>query len=173
MCAVDWPLSSAYDVYFSSVTEGLRKEQCHLLADIDHQDPAFLTSDQSWRASLHSGQLKIAFKETRPANRGREQNNVPSVSRCSLSTICFMNKLEVNTLMRASWETMNRYTTLKQLGDGTYGSVLMGRSNESGELVAIKRWGCGSFLFAFVVFKNCLFVRSWKHVNHSCTVVLE
>eukprot|EP00064_Thunnus_orientalis_P017945 superscaffoldBa00003964_g18031 len=34
---------------------------------------------------------------------------------------------------------MNRYTTLKQLGDGTYGSVLMGRSNESGELVAIKR----------------------------------
>lgn len=34
---------------------------------------------------------------------------------------------------------MNRYTTLKQLGDGTYGSVIMGRSNESGELVAIKR----------------------------------
>lgn len=34
---------------------------------------------------------------------------------------------------------MNRYTTQKQLGDGTYGSVLMGRSNESGELVAIKR----------------------------------
>lgn len=35
--------------------------------------------------------------------------------------------------------TMNRYTTLKQLGDGTYGSVLLGKSNESGELVAIKR----------------------------------
>ncbi|KAG8507716.1 Serine/threonine-protein kinase MAK [Galemys pyrenaicus] len=34
---------------------------------------------------------------------------------------------------------MNRYTTMRQLGDGTYGSVLMGRSNESGELVAIKR----------------------------------
>lgn len=34
---------------------------------------------------------------------------------------------------------MNRYTTLKQLGDGTYGSVLMGKRNESGELVAIKR----------------------------------
>ncbi|RXM36982.1 Serine/threonine-protein kinase MAK [Acipenser ruthenus] len=34
---------------------------------------------------------------------------------------------------------MNRYTILKQLGDGTYGSVLMGKSNESGELVAIKR----------------------------------
>ena len=36
---------------------------------------------------------------------------------------------------------MNRYTTLKQLGDGTYGSVLMGKSNENGELVAIKRYG--------------------------------
>lgn len=35
--------------------------------------------------------------------------------------------------------TMNRYTTLKQLGDGTYGSVLLGKSNETGELVAIKR----------------------------------
>lgn len=40
----------------------------------------------------------------------------------------------------AAWTRMNRYTTLKQLGDGTYGSVLMGRSNESGELVAIKRY---------------------------------
>lgn len=29
---------------------------------------------------------------------------------------------------------------MKQLGDGTYGSVLMGKSNESGELVAIKRY---------------------------------
>lgn len=51
---------------------------------------------------------------------------------------------KVNKLMKPSWEMMNRYTTLKQLGDGTYGSVLMGRSNESGELVAIKRWGCWS-----------------------------
>lgn len=29
---------------------------------------------------------------------------------------------------------------MRQLGDGTYGSVLMGKSNESGELVAIKRY---------------------------------
>ncbi|KAG8444929.1 hypothetical protein GDO86_009910 [Hymenochirus boettgeri] len=34
---------------------------------------------------------------------------------------------------------MNRYTTIKQLGDGTYGSVILGRSVESGELVAIKK----------------------------------
>lgn len=48
---------------------------------------------------------------------------------------------KVTKRMKPSWEMMNRYTTLKQLGDGTYGSVLMGRSNETGELVAIKRWG--------------------------------
>lgn len=35
--------------------------------------------------------------------------------------------------------TINRYTTLKKLGDGTYGSVLLGKSSETGELVAIKR----------------------------------
>ncbi|KAK2092380.1 hypothetical protein P7K49_028908 [Saguinus oedipus] len=34
---------------------------------------------------------------------------------------------------------MNRYTTMGQLGDGAYGSVLMAKNNESGELVAIKR----------------------------------
>ena len=34
---------------------------------------------------------------------------------------------------------MNRYTTIRQLGDGTYGSVLLGRSIESGELIAIKK----------------------------------
>ena len=27
---------------------------------------------------------------------------------------------------------MNRYTTIRQLGDGTYGSVILGRSLESG-----------------------------------------
>lgn len=40
---------------------------------------------------------------------------------------------------------MNRYTIMKQLGDGTYGSVLMGKSNESGELVAIKRYVASQF----------------------------
>lgn len=40
---------------------------------------------------------------------------------------------------------MNRYTIMKQLGDGTYGSVLMGKSNESGELVAIKRYVASHF----------------------------
>uniref|UniRef100_A0A3Q3IK07 Protein kinase domain-containing protein n=1 Tax=Monopterus albus TaxID=43700 RepID=A0A3Q3IK07_MONAL len=34
---------------------------------------------------------------------------------------------------------MNRYTTIRQLGDGTYGSVILGRSLESGELVSLKK----------------------------------
>lgn len=42
---------------------------------------------------------------------------------------------------------MNRYTTLKQLGDGTYGSVLLGKCNETGELVAIKRYVSVSGVF--------------------------
>lgn len=62
---------------------------------------------------------------------------------------------------------MNRYTVMKQLGDGTYGSVLMGKSNESGELVAIKRYvtsqfskgTCQSlkiFTFNFIVVSICI-----------------
>ncbi|XP_045407757.1 cyclin-dependent kinase 16-like isoform X4 [Lemur catta] len=43
------------------------------------------------------------------------------------------------TSIATTFSKMNRYTTMRQLGDGTYGSVLMGKNNESGELVAIKR----------------------------------
>lgn len=35
---------------------------------------------------------------------------------------------------------MNRYITLSQLGDGTYGSVLLGQRLDNGEKVAIKKW---------------------------------
>lgn len=45
----------------------------------------------------------------------------------------------MNSPAASPFPKMNRYTTMRQLGDGTYGSVLMGKSNESGELVAIKR----------------------------------
>ena len=34
---------------------------------------------------------------------------------------------------------MNRYITLSQLGDGTYGSVVLGQRVDTGEKVAIKR----------------------------------
>lgn len=34
---------------------------------------------------------------------------------------------------------MNRYVTLNQLGDGTYGTVVLGQRKDTGEKVAIKR----------------------------------
>lgn len=34
---------------------------------------------------------------------------------------------------------MNRYVTLGPLGDGTYGSVVLGQRLDTGEKVAIKR----------------------------------
>ncbi|XP_022613902.1 serine/threonine-protein kinase MAK-like [Seriola dumerili] len=67
--------------------------------------------------------------------------------------------------------TMNRYTTLKQLGDGTYGSVLLGKSNETGELVAIKR-----MKRKFYSWDECLNLRevkSLKKLNHTNVVKLK
>ena len=34
---------------------------------------------------------------------------------------------------------MNRYTLTKQLGDGTYGSVMLATDTDTGETVAIKK----------------------------------
>ncbi|KAM3841574.1 serine/threonine-protein kinase MAK [Vipera latastei] len=66
---------------------------------------------------------------------------------------------------------MNRYTTLKQLGDGTYGSVLMGKSKESGELVAIKR-----MKRKFYSWEECMNLReikSLKKLNHANIIKLK
>nr|XP_012775649.2 serine/threonine-protein kinase MAK isoform X3 [Maylandia zebra] len=66
---------------------------------------------------------------------------------------------------------INRYTTLKQLGDGTYGSVLLGKSNETGELVAIKR-----MKRKFYSWDECLNLRevkSLKKLNHANVVKLK
>ncbi|KAM7379652.1 hypothetical protein PAMP_005193 [Pampus punctatissimus] len=67
--------------------------------------------------------------------------------------------------------TMNRYTTLKQLGDGTYGSVVLGKSNETGEMVAIKR-----MKRKFYSWEECLNLRevkSLKKLNHANVVKLK
>ncbi|XP_074477505.1 serine/threonine-protein kinase MAK isoform X2 [Sebastes fasciatus] len=66
---------------------------------------------------------------------------------------------------------MNRYTTLKQLGDGTYGSVLMGRSNESGEFVAIKRMK--RKFYSWDECMNLREVKSLKKLNHANVVKLK
>ncbi|XP_037642238.1 serine/threonine-protein kinase MAK-like [Sebastes umbrosus] len=66
---------------------------------------------------------------------------------------------------------MNRYTTLKQLGDGTYGSVILGKSNDTGELVAIKR-----MKRKFYSWDECLNLRevkSLKKLNHANVVKLR
>uniref|UniRef100_A0A6J0VB53 Serine/threonine-protein kinase ICK n=1 Tax=Pogona vitticeps TaxID=103695 RepID=A0A6J0VB53_9SAUR len=66
---------------------------------------------------------------------------------------------------------MNRYTTLKQLGDGTYGSVLLGRSNESGELIAIKRMK--RKFYSWEECMNLREVKSLKKLNHANVVKLK
>ncbi|XP_020568070.1 serine/threonine-protein kinase MAK isoform X3 [Oryzias latipes] len=66
---------------------------------------------------------------------------------------------------------MNRYTTLKQLGDGTYGSVLMGRNNESGEYVAIKRMK--KKFYSWDECMNLREVKSLKKLNHANVVKLK
>ncbi|XP_030016017.1 serine/threonine-protein kinase MAK-like isoform X2 [Sphaeramia orbicularis] len=66
---------------------------------------------------------------------------------------------------------MNRYTTLKQLGDGTYGSVLLGKSNETGELVAIKRMK--RKFYSWEECMNLREVKSLKKLNHANVVKLK
>ncbi|XP_077572378.1 serine/threonine-protein kinase MAK-like isoform X1 [Stigmatopora nigra] len=66
---------------------------------------------------------------------------------------------------------MNRYTMLKQLGDGTYGSVLLGKSNDTGELVAIKR-----MKRKFYSWEECMNLRelkSLKKLNHPNVIKLK
>lgn len=48
---------------------------------------------------------------------------------------------------------MNRYVTLSQLGDGTYGSVMLGQRLDTGEKVAIKRL----MLFLYIVYLNLIY----------------
>lgn len=66
---------------------------------------------------------------------------------------------------------MNRYTTIKQLGDGTYGSVLLGRSIESGELIAIKKMK--RKFYSWEECMNLREVKSLKKLNHANIVKLK
>ncbi|XP_073445259.1 serine/threonine-protein kinase ICK isoform X2 [Dendrobates tinctorius] len=66
---------------------------------------------------------------------------------------------------------MNRYTTIKQLGDGTYGSVLLARTTESGELVAIKK-----MKRKFYSWDECINLRelkSLRKLNHANVIKLK
>lgn len=41
--------------------------------------------------------------------------------------------------LKSRAEEMHRYQNIKNLGDGTYGSVVLARNQENGETVAIKK----------------------------------
>ncbi|XP_061692317.1 serine/threonine-protein kinase ICK-like [Syngnathoides biaculeatus] len=66
---------------------------------------------------------------------------------------------------------MNRYSTLKQLGDGTYGSVILGRNLESGELVAIKKMK--RKFYSWEECMNLREVKSLKKLNHANVIKLK
>ncbi|KAG7216405.1 hypothetical protein INR49_021657 [Caranx melampygus] len=72
---------------------------------------------------------------------------------------------------------MNRYTTIRQLGDGTYGSVILGRSLESGELVAIKKMKRKFYSWEECMnlreVKLSLFFQSLKKLNHANVIKLK
>ncbi|KAK5620938.1 hypothetical protein CRENBAI_016454 [Crenichthys baileyi] len=78
--------------------------------------------------------------------------------------------LEQKEILGFVW-TMNRYTMLKQLGDGTYGSVVLGRSNDTGELVAIKR--IKKKFYSWDESLNLREVKSLKKLNHANVVKLK
>ncbi|XP_076019243.1 serine/threonine-protein kinase ICK-like [Genypterus blacodes] len=66
---------------------------------------------------------------------------------------------------------MNRYTSIRQLGDGTYGSVILGRSVESGELVAIKKMK--KKFYSWEECMNLREVKSLKKLSHANVIKLK
>ncbi|KAK9880947.1 hypothetical protein WA026_013273 [Henosepilachna vigintioctopunctata] len=66
---------------------------------------------------------------------------------------------------------MNRYITMHQLGDGTYGSVVLGQRKDTGEKVAIKRMKRKYYSWDEAM--NLREVKSLKKLHHSNVVKLK
>ncbi|XP_049818488.1 serine/threonine-protein kinase dyf-5 isoform X2 [Aethina tumida] len=66
---------------------------------------------------------------------------------------------------------MNRYTILHQLGDGTYGSVVLGQRKDTGEKVAIKRMKRKYYSWDEAM--NLREVKSLKKLHHANVVKLK
>ncbi|XP_014215710.1 serine/threonine-protein kinase ICK-like [Copidosoma floridanum] len=67
--------------------------------------------------------------------------------------------------------TMNRYVTLSQLGDGTFGSVVLGERIDTGEKVAIKRMKRKYYSWEEAM--NLREVKSLKKLSHANVVKLK
>ncbi|XP_076028582.1 uncharacterized protein LOC143017709 [Oratosquilla oratoria] len=68
-------------------------------------------------------------------------------------------------------ESMNRYVTLNRLGDGTYGSVVLGQRLDTGEKVAIKRMK--RKFYSWEEAMNLREVKSLKKLSHANVVKLK
>merc|ERR1719215_1012835 len=66
---------------------------------------------------------------------------------------------------------MNRYITLQALGDGTYGSVMLGQRVDTGEKVAIKRMKRKYYSWEEAM--NLREVKSLKKLSHANVVKLK
>ena len=62
---------------------------------------------------------------------------------------------------------MNRYDISKTLGDGTYGSVLLGKNKQTGETVAIKK-----MKKKYYAWDECVALKEVK-VGEFCASVLQ
>ncbi|KAG8234296.1 hypothetical protein J437_LFUL014458 [Ladona fulva] len=69
------------------------------------------------------------------------------------------------------YKSMNRYVTLSQLGDGTYGSVVLCRKVDTGEMVAIKRMKRKYYSWEEAM--NLREVKSLKKLSHTNVVKLK
>ena len=66
---------------------------------------------------------------------------------------------------------MNSYVTLQALGDGTYGSVMLGQRVDTGEKVAIKRMKRKYYSWEEAM--NLREVKSLKKLSHANVVKLK
>lgn len=78
---------------------------------------------------------------------------------------------KVLTKLHGTGDDMNRYVVLQQLGDGTYGSVVLAQRRDTGEKVAIKRMKRKYYSWDEAM--NLREVKSLKKLNHANIVKLR
>ncbi len=70
------------------------------------------------------------------SRKGKLQHgNALGPDRLLFTAVTFSTRLSRGRLKNTALTMMNRYRTLQQLGDGTYGSVVLGQRVDTGEKV--------------------------------------